>query len=263
MADVEPQHAPTGSKREVQMSQRATIGGVPVSYVAMMSAVIAVLALIPFSMVMGTGTGSFPLSEAVIPFSGVLLGPVAGPLSALIGSALGLAIAPHTAASGILTPIPYVVGSWAAACIVSGKKWLWVWPFAVTIGVWGLEIILALSRNVPINLILAMLALVWICLILYLTPIRSRLRSWIGSKNPMLLIIGLALATFMGTATVLCVQSTVNYILFGWPTEVWAILIPIVPTERLTITVAGTVISTGVILGLRSVGAPKPPDASW
>ena len=51
---------PTGPRREMHPHGRAVIAGAPVAYVAMLAAVIAGLSLVPFSVVLGTGGGTFP-----------------------------------------------------------------------------------------------------------------------------------------------------------------------------------------------------------
>ena len=66
---------PTGPRREVHIHGRATIAGAPVAYVSMLAAVVAGLSLVPFSIVLGTGGGTFPLSEALFALVGIVLGP--------------------------------------------------------------------------------------------------------------------------------------------------------------------------------------------
>ena len=97
------------------------IYGAPISYVALLSAVTAVLQLIPFSVVLGPGI-SFPLSLATGGLMGIMLGPWAGAIAVLIGSAIGVMIAPHTAFLGPLTVLVLILAPIASGLIVTGRR---------------------------------------------------------------------------------------------------------------------------------------------
>src|SRR4029450_3295215 len=101
---------PTGQRREVHIHSRATIAGAPVAYVTMLAAVVAGLSLIPFSIVLGTGGGTFPLSEALFALVGIILGPGAGAVTVLVGRLIGIGLAPYTAGSGGLSACVAGVG---------------------------------------------------------------------------------------------------------------------------------------------------------
>ena len=123
--------APAGEEREVRFLEGATIDGAPVAYTVVLAAVVAVLALIPFSIILATG-GSFPMSQGVWPLVGWLLGPVAGAVASGIGTTVGLFIAPHTAGVPLVSIVNSIVNSFAAGTMVIGegrKRW-WI-PVAV------------------------------------------------------------------------------------------------------------------------------------
>ena len=102
-------------------SKSRGIFGSPISYVALMAAAVAVLQLIPFSVVLGAGI-SFPLSLAIIGLVGILLGPWAGAIAVAIGSSIGVMIAPHTAWLGPLTVLVMVSTPIATGLICRGKR---------------------------------------------------------------------------------------------------------------------------------------------
>lgn len=58
-------------------------------------------------------------------------------------------------------------------------------------------------------------------------------------------------------------QATITYYLFNWPEAIWIALIPIIPFENLIRCLAGTVIGTGVIAGLRAMHLVKPKEALY
>src|SRR5215831_5126430 len=123
--EIEP---PIGLRREVHIRGRVTIAGAPVAYVAMLAAVIAGLSLIPFSIVLGTGGGTFPLSEALFALVGIVLGPSAGAVTVLVGRVIGVGFAPYTAGSGLLSAFCAVIGPIASGTMCQpGNKWVAPW----------------------------------------------------------------------------------------------------------------------------------------
>src|SRR5215475_12867895 len=119
---------PTGPRREVHIHGRASIAGAPVAYVSMLAAVVAGLSLIPFSIVLGTGGGTFPLSEALFALAGIILGPGAGAVTVLVGRLIGIGLAPYTAGSGVLSACCAVIGPIAAGTMCqSGSRWIVPW----------------------------------------------------------------------------------------------------------------------------------------
>ena len=65
---------PTGPERNVRLIGGTAIDGAPIAYIIALAAVVAALAMIPLSYVVG-GSGSFPLSQAIYGLLGWILGP--------------------------------------------------------------------------------------------------------------------------------------------------------------------------------------------
>ena len=55
----------------------------------------------------------------------------------------------------------------------------------------------------------------------------------------------------------------IEYVRIGWPAQVWFVLAPLIPLERLGLTLVGTVIGAGVIRGLRQVNLVKAEEAGY
>jgi hypothetical protein len=254
--DLEP---PTGPRREVRIHSRATIAGAPVAYVAMLAAVVAGLSLIPFSIVLGTGGGTFPLSEALFALLGVVLGPSAGAVTVLVGRLIGVGFAPHTAGSGVLSACCAVIGPIASGTMCQpGKRWIAPWIFCALC--YAAYVGRALTLDVSLRLALVTTAANWLALLLWVSPLRVLAIHWLRGPR---LVAGLAFITYVATTAVNTVNATVEYVRIGWPTEVWVVLAPLIPLERLGLTAVGTFIGVGVIRGLRQVNLLKAKEAGY
>jgi len=250
---------PTGPRREVRIHSRAAIAGAPVAYVAMLAAVIAGLSLIPFSIVVGTGGGTFPLSEALFALVGVIVGPSAGAVAVLVGRLIGVGLAPHTAGSGVLSACCAVIGPLASGAMCQpGKRWIAPWMFCTLC--YALYIGRALTLDVSLRLALVTTAANWFALLLWVSPLRSLAVRWLRGPR---VAAGLALITYIATTAVNTVNATVEYFRLGWPAEVWVVLAPLIPLERLGLTAVGTFIGVGVIRGLRQVNLVKAAEAGY
>ncbi len=250
---------PTGPRREVRTQSRAVIAGAPVAYVAMLAAVIAGLSLIPFSVILGTGGGTFPLSEALFALVGIILGPGAGAVTVLVGRLIGIGLAPYTAGSGVISACCAVIGPLASGtlCQPGGR---WVAPWGICTLFYVAYIGRALTRDVSLPLALMTTAANWLALLLWVSPLRSLAVRWLRGPR---LVAGLAIITYVATNAVNVVNATVEYFRVGWPAQVWVILVPLIPLERLALTLVGTLIGVGVIRGLRQVNLVKAENAGY
>jgi hypothetical protein len=253
---------PKGALREQSASTRVTIGGAPISYVALFAAALGVTALIPF-MIMTTGK-AFPVSELLTALAGIVLGPVGGFVAGLVGGAIGLVIAPYTAANGILAPLTPALGAMAAGYFVqrTNKKWLGVLILTVALAVFTFKG-LVINRVTPAYWLFLAVIVAWISLLIAVTPLQTLAANWLRSKNVTLLVVGVAIVTFMGTCTAMIVNNAIGIWLFQTPNDIWPVFVPIVTGERALITVAGTVLSVAVILGLRRLRLVRPTEGGW
>ena len=250
---------------EAAATQRRGIFGCPISYIALMAAVVAVLQLIPFSVVLGPGV-SFPLSLAVTPLVGILLGPWAGALAVLIGSAIGVMIAPHTAWLGPITPLIMVAAPLASGLITTSRRYIVGAYFILATIVW---LVLFLATNgFPTEHPTAILQ-PWRYLVpgilLFLPKINGKAVRFLQSERRLALGVGLAYLIWIGSQADHTLSSIIgNLILFQLPEEVWSFLtLYIIGAERGALALVGTVIGIGVILGLRHMGLAKPRDGVW
>jgi hypothetical protein len=257
--------APAGQEREVKFLGGAAIDGAPIAYIVVLAAVVTALAFIPFSVILASG-GSFPLSQGITPLVGWLLGPIAGAIASGIGALVGVFLAPHTAGVPVVSILNAVIASFAAGSMVLGKernKW-WIPQAAIFVIAFLLFAGRAIVQNgVSVYAAIAGSFLDWSAILLWVLPTRVLFARWIGRQNLLWTAIGLFLGTWMIAGLAHVVSACITYFMFNWPEEVWTMLIPIIPFENLMRCLAGTVIGTGVIAGLRAIGLVKPTWAVY
>jgi hypothetical protein len=117
--------------------------------------------------------------------------------------------------------------------------------------------------DVSVHLALITTAANWLALLLWISPLRGLAVRWLRSPAGPRLIVGLALITYIATNAVNVVSATIEYFRIGWPAQVWFVLAPLIPLERLGLTLVGTVIGVGVIRGLRQVNLVKAENAGY
>ena len=245
-------------------ASRRGIFGSPISYVALMASVVAVFQLIPFSVVLGPGI-SFPLSLAIIGLVGILLGPWAGAIAVLIGSAIGVMIAPHTAWLGPITVLVMVITPIGTGLITNGKRVIvGLYLIAASIIWW----VLFLATNGFPQVWTALLQ-PWRYLlpgILLLLPVLTdKAVRLLKSENRLALGAALGYIIWVGGALDHTLSSIIgNLIMFQLPEDVWSFLtLFIIGAERGALALVGLIVGIGVIFGLRRMGARKPEQGTW
>jgi len=257
---------PSGEERQVRVTARVAIDGAPLAYVIVLAAVVTVLAFVPFSVILGAGS-NFPMSQSIFALVGWILGPIAGAVASAIGRLVGVFLAPYTAG-----PVPAAsvwgaaVAGLAAGCMGCDgrRRWWWI-PVSLLMIV---EFVLFVGRGVLVNGVKPGVAVLnsivdWSAILLFVLPTRLLIARWIRSRNVGLVSAGLFLGTWMIAGLSHLSVTAILYQILNWPNEVWSVLIPIIPFEHLFRCLVGTVIGTGVIVGLRAIGAVKADWANY
>ncbi len=258
-------HVPLGQERKVELIGGPSIAGAPIAYIIVLAAVVAVLAYVPIpvSAILGIG-GAFPMSQAVYPLVGIILGPGAGALAAGIGRLIGVFLAPHTASTGLLSTLIAMVTAGSAGLFVQRKGRTWLLAVALFV----ISLLAYVGRGLTVDVDLALgLQSTWVNILgiaLWLLPTRGWASSRIADERPGRLTSGLALACWIvNTSSYIFANSLMYNLLFRWPAAQWQLLTVVAPIEHLFRTIVGTVIGAGVILGLRAIGAIKPAGAGY
>ncbi|MGK7943433.1 MAG: hypothetical protein AB4058_03090 [Microcystaceae cyanobacterium] len=256
---------PQGKERDVTKLSGATIDGTPTAYIVVLSAVVTALSFIPFSVVLSAG-GAMPLSQAVFPLLGWLLGPIAGMVGAGIGAMIGVFLAPYTAGVPALSIGNAMLTAFVAGLMGKSPNKSYWWLIVSIISCVNLFLYAnhaIVNNGVDRNIVIAGSFINWSGLLLFMLPTRRLFARWIGSKDLKLLALGLFGGTWMASGVSHLSVVTIGYYIFNWPEEVWVALIPIIPVENLFRSVGGVVIGTGVIAGLRAIRIVKPPEALY
>lgn len=256
---------PLGEEREVKFLGGTAIDGAPVAYIVVLAAVVVGLAFVPLSAVIGSGK-SFPMSQAIYPLIGWILGPVAGAVANAVGALIGILLAPHTTTVPAATVLGALLGGLGAgAMAIGGSRKSW-W---IGVGALGLLAYAAYAGRAVVANGVGIVAVVlgsfidWSALLLFLSPTRKLAARWIGGQDLGKLAAGLFLGTWMVAGLTHLLSSTIVYYVLNWPAPVWAAMAPVAPIEHAVRSVVGTVIGTGVIAGLRAIGLVKPEHAAY
>ena len=256
---------PTGEEREVKQHQGAAIDGAPVAYIVALAAVVAVLAIVPLSIVVSSGK-SFPMSQAIYPLVGWILGPVAGALADGIGALVGVVLFPHTTTMPVATVLGAALGGFAAgAMMCSARRKHWTRRLgALFAALYALYAGWAVLRNgAALYAVLLGSFIDWTALLLFLLPTRAFFARRIGDGDLRRVAVGLFGGTWTIAGLAHLTTGLLIYLIANWPNELWLTFAPLAPFEHLVRCGVGTVIGTGVIAGLRATGIRAFPEARY
>jgi hypothetical protein len=254
-----------GVERVVKLQGASTVDGAPISYIIVLASIVTTLSFIPLSIQLGM-SAAFPMSQAVYPLIGWILGPIAGALASMIGTAAGVCLAPHTAGVPWLTIYGAGFGSFVAGTITRRKERRFWWIAIAVLSAVNIYFHTGraiLQMNVDPRVALSASFYGLSSFTLFVLPSRGLIARLISQEK----IGGLAVGLFVGgwTCGGLTIAATgcIAYALYNWPAQVWMMLIPMIPYEGLTRALVGTMIGTGVISGLRAAGLLKPREGCY
>jgi len=255
--------APQGEERKVRRVMGVAIDGAPIVYVVIWAAVIVALSfvIIPVSVVLGVGK-AFPMSQAVYPLVGIVLGPWAGAVAAVVGRLIGLAFAPLTA-TGPFSPLVGLVVAAAGGILVEKRGSKWLLALGVFAAAFVAYIGLGMSRGISLGLALRSTWVNWVGVLLWILPTRRLARDWIASPDPTRLLAGLVLGCWIVNTSCYIVANALFYPITPWTAPQWELLAVLSPAEHLIRTIVGSTLGLGVILGLRAIGLVRPTKAGY
>ena len=252
--------------------------GAPITYIPIWAAIIVVLSLIPLSPVVGGG-GFFTLSMAVSPLVGVVLGPWAGALTALIGGYVSMAVAPYGAVLGPLEPIPRALEALVGGFVAHRRRrftWLaTAFGPALLVVFWasfpavGMEfprcpLPSPLSMFSPYAGFLFGATHVWPSWILLLAT-SGRVREWISHGDFKKLSTAMFIVTYYVSSSVGHVLgATLSLYLYRFPLVLYVYTaLTVTWAERLVMAACGAVMGAAAITAMRKAGAVKPLYTIW
>lgn len=239
-------------ERQVVRRGGVSIGGAPVAYTAILAALVAVMALIPASIVVGGMGGGWPLHDAIHAVVGMLLGPIAGPIASAVGTVVGGVIAPYTN----LGPWGFLLGAgnaFAVAMTLMPGRSRWYWPWGLVLALHLVYFVQTATYGIPFGLWIANVFTVQVALVLIAIP---QIRNWAIAR---IRGGGVSVQTFLAFFVVCLFGSTagaqalwvVGFATNPWPAEVWTVLIFVIFVERTAFAALGAMIAVGVVQALR------------
>ena len=250
--------------RNLTVTGGVTIGGAPVSYTALMAALVAIMAFVPASIVVGGMGGGWPLHDVIHPLIGLLLGPIAGPVASVIGILIGNVIAPYTS----LGPWAALMGgmsAFAVGMVMQRNTSLWVVPWVITLVAHLVYLYQSVSYGIGFPLWLSNVFTVDIALILIAIP---QVRGWAGEHIlhggiGWKLFASLFIVFFFGSTAGIQLNWVPSFATNPWPAEIWPALVIIILAERVVFTAVGALIGVGVLGALRRSPIAKAKMAGY
>jgi len=215
------------------------------SAIAIFAAIQAVVTIIPFSVAIGV-SGSITLGVVTAPLIGLLLGPLTGGLSVLLGALIGLFLNPAGAIFGILTPLPPALGALAAGFVRKGKGYVPATIVLLCVGAFYLHPLGRAAMFYPWLNIVAM--------ILAFSPVARLAASYFASNRVRKITFAVAVAGFVGTMTDHAFGSALAIWYYNLPAEVWNLVMYVYPVERLITVAIVTVVGTAIYYRLKLSG---------
>ncbi len=268
MADPQAANPNTSSaapeERSIAARGGVKIGGASVAYTAILAALVAAMALIPASIVVGGMGGGWPLHDVIHATVGMLLGPIAGPIASGIGTVLGGVIAPYTN----LGPWGFLLGAgnaFAVAMTLMPGKSRWYVPFGIVLVLNVVYFFQCVAYGIPVGLWFSNVFTVQVALVLIAIP---QIRNWSIER---IRTGGISVQTYLAFLVVCFFGSTagaqmlwvIGFATNPWPAEVWTVLVFIIFVERTAFAAVAAMIAVGVVRALRRSSIARAEMAGY
>jgi len=231
---------------------------------AVWAAVVAAGHLLPTIPILGTG-GTFSLSHALSPLSGIFFGPVAGALCSAAGGFAGSLAAPHTAWMGPFTFIIGTATAFTSGCIAWGK-----WPpvainssgsFIINGGIiiYTIGTILWFTQEIGRSIFYFPLVFYGLGFSAMITGIITAGRFF-SSKSRFLKFPAIWLCAFGGLVGGASFGNFFSLVLYKQPKEIWSVLMITAPVERAVFALAAMFVGAPLLEGLNKIGISAGPQ---
>ena len=171
-----------------------------IASIAVFSALYGVMRLVPLGPMIGL-SASFSVSDSLAPLYGIILGPLTGGISIIIGTFIAIALGKAPIFLG-LDFLPALVNAVALGFLVKRK-----WKHAILLNLVLLIIFLLspyslLLTEIPIGTGTLTFPFAWlhvVALLVLISPLRSKALTWLETLKTVYLPWGLAIVAFIGT----------------------------------------------------------------
>lgn len=226
--------------------------------IAVWAALVAAGHIFPSIPMLGTG-GTFSLTAALSPLSGIFFGPIAGALCSAAGGFIGSLIAPHTAWMGMGTFIIGTTTAFTAGCAAWGR-----WPLVTINGrgnfvinggiiVYIIGAVLWFTQETGRSVLRFPLVYYGAGFVIFIAGslVAGKL---IGSGRKALLFPAVWLCAFGGMVGGATVGNFFSLILYQLPRETWLYLTIAAPIERAVFSLGAMLIGVPLLIGLPKIG---------
>lgn len=250
--------------RNLTTTGGVSIGGAPVSYTAILAALVAVLAFIPASIVVGGMGSGWPLHDVIHPILGLLLGPIAGPVASAIGIVIGNVIAPYTNL-GPWSPLMGAMSAFTVGMIMYPTRSYWYVPWIIILAAHVIYLFQSLAFGIGFWLWLSNVFTVDIALILIAIP---QIRNWAidtirTDGTAWQRFFAFYVVFFLGSTGGIQLNWVPSFATNPWPAEVWPVLIWIIFLERVVFTAAGALIAVALMAAIKRSPLAKAKMAGY
>lgn len=223
------------------------LSSLQVSLVVVFAALQALLAIFPLSVTVGVA-GSITLGAAGGPLMGILLGPSLGGLAALIGSLIGCFTNPSGAIFGFLTVIPPFLGALGAGCVKTRRGYIIGAIMLVSLLIFYAHPFGRQAYIFPwLHIIAVMMAF---------SPIATIASSAFTSETFSKIFLGATVSSFVGVMADHISGCAIAIWYFSpiLTPEMWYLVMPIYPIERVITLMVASIIATPIYQRLKKTG---------
>lgn len=238
--------------------KKSLLGNTHPAVIAVWAAVVAAGHVLPTIPLLGTG-GTFSLTSALTPLSGIFFGPIAGALCSAAGGFAGNLIAPHTAWMGMGTFVISMTSAFTSGCIAWGE-----WPpvrinrnggviINGAIIVYALGTILWFSQEIGRSVPLLPLVYYGLGFIAMIAG-NAFAPKMFGSGSRALKFPAVWLCAFGGIIGGAGVGNFFSLVLYRLPRELWIALTVEAPVERAIFALGAMLIGSPLLEALPKIG---------
>lgn len=246
---------------------QATIMGVPLSWIAMVSAILAASTVIPLFFFAG-GIGYMSLGYALCPLMGLVLGPYGGFIAGLIGGTIGMFIMPAAIAGGF----PQVLFDWAMPPLITGFVAKGKWKEMIPLHIIAFTMFNLVPYYIPGPPAYPTPPQPWFALAPYwyyvggilLVVTGHKLPEWVRSDDRRKLLISLLIFEWISNEPMEALGWSYWNMFWNLPPDlVIFICVFNVPWQRILTLIAIGAIGVPLIEGLRKSGLKRIPGSAW
>lgn len=230
-----------------------------IALIAIFTALYAVLRVVPTLPMIGSSGNWFSLSDVIAPIYGIILGPITGGISIVLGTFLGMSMG-RPVVFMFLDFLPATVGAVSLGLLMK-KKWI----YAVVLNVILLAVFLIHpNTSIFVDYSGILLPFAWlhiVALVVLVSPVGRKLVNWVNTNDATKIVAGIAIMFFIGTM----MQHLMGNLLYetimaeplgfipvtSYPAN-WAFVFPLYPIERLMLIIIGTLVGTPLLRVLKN-----------